>query len=57
MGWDKICIPKEAGDLGVRSLILTDKALLGKWLWRFGLEEHQLWQRVLVAKFGTDLGG
>ena len=57
VGCDTVCTPKEAGGLGVRSLILTNKALLGKWLWRFGLEEQHLWRRVLVAKFGTDLGG
>jgi hypothetical protein len=57
VGWDKVCAPKEVGGLGVRSLFLTNKALLGKWLWRFGVEGHHLWRRVLVAKFGSDLGG
>uniref|UniRef100_A0A2N9EL19 Reverse transcriptase domain-containing protein n=1 Tax=Fagus sylvatica TaxID=28930 RepID=A0A2N9EL19_FAGSY len=57
VGWDKVCIPKEVGGLGVRSLILTNKALLGKWLWRFGMEGDHLWRRVLMAKFGSDLGG
>ena len=55
--WDKVCTPKEKGGFGVRSMTLFNKALLGKWLWRFGLEEHQLWRRVLVAKYGVDLGG
>uniref|UniRef100_A0A2N9G1S1 Reverse transcriptase domain-containing protein n=1 Tax=Fagus sylvatica TaxID=28930 RepID=A0A2N9G1S1_FAGSY len=57
VGWDKVCTPKEVGGLGVRSLILTNKALLGKWLWRFGMEGDHLWRRVLMAKFGSDLGG
>jgi hypothetical protein len=57
VGWDKVCIPKEKGGLGVRNLTLFNKALLGKWLWRFGLEVHHLWRRVLVAKYGVDLGG
>uniref|UniRef100_A0A2N9GN59 Reverse transcriptase domain-containing protein n=1 Tax=Fagus sylvatica TaxID=28930 RepID=A0A2N9GN59_FAGSY len=57
VGWDKVCTPKEKGGLGVRSLTLFNKALLGKWLWRFGLEEHHLWRRVLVAKYGVDFGG
>uniref|UniRef100_A0A2N9IL89 Reverse transcriptase zinc-binding domain-containing protein n=1 Tax=Fagus sylvatica TaxID=28930 RepID=A0A2N9IL89_FAGSY len=57
MGWDKVCTPKEKGGLGVRNLTLFNKALLGKWLWRFGLEEHHLWRRVLVAKYGVELGG
>ena len=57
VGWDKVCAPKEVGGLGVRSLFLANKALMGKWLWRFGVEGHHLWQCVLVAKFGSDLGG
>jgi hypothetical protein len=57
VGWDKVCVPKAKGGLGVRSLVLFNKALLGKWLWRFGLEENNLWRRVLVVKFGVELGG
>jgi hypothetical protein len=57
VGWDKVCAPKEVGGLRVRSLVSTNKALLGKWLWRFGVEVHHLWPRVLVAKFGSNLGG
>lgn len=34
-----------------------NKALLGKWLWRFGVEESKLWRRVLMAKYGVDKGG
>ena len=57
VGWDKVCCPKEIGGLGVRNLVTFNKALLGKWLWKFGLEEHHLWHRILVAKFGVELGG
>ena len=57
VGWDKVCVPKAKGGLGVQSLVLFNKTLLGKWLWRFGLEENNLWRRVLVEKFGVELGG
>jgi hypothetical protein len=57
VGWDKVCVPKVKGGLGVQSLVLFNKALLGKWLWRFGLEENNFWRRVLVEKFGVELGG
>uniref|UniRef100_A0A2N9EK12 UDENN domain-containing protein n=1 Tax=Fagus sylvatica TaxID=28930 RepID=A0A2N9EK12_FAGSY len=40
-----------------RHLILFNRALLGKWLWRFGLEEEHLWRWVLVAKYGVERGG
>ena len=42
---------------GVRKLVDLNKALLGKWLWRFGLEEHRLHRCVLVAKYGLSGGG
>ena len=57
VGWDKVCTPKEKGGLGVKSMTLFNKALLGKWLWRFGLEEHHLWRRGLVVKYGVEIGG
>jgi hypothetical protein len=57
VGWDKVCVPKAKGGLGVRSLVLFNKALLGKWLWWFGLEEDHFWWQVLVAKYGVELGG
>ena len=57
VGWDKVCTPKAKGGLGIRSLVLLNKALLGKWLWRFGLEENNLWRRVVVEKFGVVIGG
>ena len=57
VGWDKVCVPKAKGRLGIRSLVLLNKALLGKWLWRFGLKENNLLQQVLAAKFGVELEG
>jgi len=34
-----------------------NKALLGKWLWRFGVEETRLWRRVVALKFREEWGG
>ena len=52
-----MCAPLEYGELGVRKLTTFNKALLGKWLWRFGIEETRLWRRVVVLKFGEEWGG
>ena len=57
VGWNKVCAPLEIGGLGVRKLTTFNKALLGKWLWRFGLEETRLWRRVVALKFGEEWGG
>ena len=52
-------LPIAKGGLGIRKLTTFNKALLGKWLWRFGIEENRLWRRVVALKFGEDffLGG
>jgi hypothetical protein len=55
--WDQVCSPMDCGGLGVKNLTLFNKALLGKWLWRFGVEETHLWRRVIVAKYGMEWGG
>ena len=57
VGWDKVCAPLENGGLGVRKLTTFNKALLRKWLWRFGVEETRLWRRVVALKFGEEWGG
>ena len=36
---------------------LFNEALLGKWLWRFGLEKDALWRKVIEVKYGYRWGG
>ena len=50
-------MPKANGGLGIRKLTTFNKALLGKWLWQFGVEENRLWRRVVALKFGEEWGG
>ena len=57
VGWNKVCAPLENGGLGVRKLTTFNKALLGKWLWWFGIEETRLWRRVVALKFRVEWGG
>ena len=52
VGWDKVCTPIANDGLGIRKLTTFNKALLGKWLWRFGKEENRLWRRVVTSNFG-----
>ncbi|GAU41808.1 hypothetical protein TSUD_299740 [Trifolium subterraneum] len=60
--WDRICLRKEEGGLGVRRVKEFNLALLGKWCWRLLQDTEGLWFRVLAAKYGIrdgqmDCGG
>lgn len=39
IAWKEVCAPKESGGLRVKISEVANKALLSKWLWRFGHEE------------------
>ena len=43
--------------LGIQKLTTFNQSLLGKWLWRFGLEENKLWRQVVTVKYGEEWGG
>ena len=57
VNWDRVCTPIDQGGLGVQDLISFNKVLLGKWLWRFGVEESKLCRCVFVVKYGVEGGG
>lgn len=41
----------ERGGLGIRDLRDLNRALLAKWLWRYGKEPNALWRKVIDAKY------
>jgi len=55
--WATICSPISLGGLGIKKVILFNAALLGKWLWRFGIENDALWRQVIKVKYGCIWGG
>ena len=57
VNWDLICTPFLNGGLNIRSLRQFNEALLGKWLWRFGVERESLWRQVVMVKYGALEGG
>ena len=55
--WATVCNPIASGSLGIRKVRLFNEALLGKWLWRFGMARAALWRQVIGGKYGCEWGG
>jgi hypothetical protein len=56
VNWQSICLPIPEGGLGIRHLVPFNKALLGKWHWRFAKEKNAFWREVIVSKYGSGRG-
>ena len=54
INWGTICLSKENGGLGIRSFSNFNKALLGKWNWRFIEEENFVWRVIISLKYGME---
>jgi hypothetical protein len=56
VSWSKFCFSISKGGLGINNLLVFNRALFGKWLWRYGCG-REAWLRVVVdSKFGSLLG-
>ncbi|RVW95673.1 putative ribonuclease H protein [Vitis vinifera] len=53
VNWERVCEEGEGG-LGLRKLVPLNKALLGKWVWRFARAKDEMWKQVLMAKYGQE---
>ena len=49
-----MCTEKGQGGLGLRKLSIPNKALLGKWIWRFALEMKIKWKHLISSKYGEE---
>ena len=51
--WDMVCNPYSHGGLAIKNLRRFNEALLGKWLWRFGVDRDAFWRKVIMVKYGS----
>ena len=56
VGWNKVFSPIVNWRLGFWRITTFNKALLGKWLWRYGVEQGQPWRGIIQAKYREQLG-
>ncbi|GMJ02687.1 hypothetical protein like AT4G29090 [Hibiscus trionum] len=52
--WETVCKPMKYGGLGIRDLKTKNRALLNKWIWRYGGEKGSMWRSVIDAKYNLD---
>lgn len=50
---DKDILPKRQGGLCIQNLVLHNKCLLMKWLWRCTWEEQSFWKEIIITKHGA----
>jgi hypothetical protein len=53
VSWSKVCSPIAEGGLGVRNLLLFNRALLEEWLWCYAFKREALWRVVVDCKYGS----
>ncbi|XP_059068365.1 uncharacterized protein LOC131858903 [Cryptomeria japonica] len=51
LAWDKICHPKELGGAGIHALVIQNKALGAKLIWKLYADPLSKWASVMLAKY------
>ena len=52
--WNSVCNLKINGGLGIGDVGTKNRALLNKWVWRYGEEPRAMWKAIIDSKYGGD---
>jgi hypothetical protein len=53
VNWSKVCNPISEGGLDIKNLMMFNRALIGKWLWHYGIEREAWWRIAVDSKFDS----
>ncbi|GMJ04378.1 hypothetical protein HRI_004107000 [Hibiscus trionum] len=54
VNWQSICQPSDVGGLKVKNLAIQNKALLGKWVWKFANDTNCPWREMMCCKYNIN---
>lgn len=52
--WVTLTKNEKNGGMGVRNRLMHNRRLIMKWLWRFNIDDNQLWKQVTKANYGEE---
>ena len=55
--WSTVSLDKRKWGMRMKNFALLNKALLGKWSWRYTNEKEVFWNQVIRGKYGEERGG
>lgn len=51
IAWDKVCVPKERGGMGILNIRIFNESLLAKWWWKLLAHPESPWSSIIRGKY------
>ena len=53
VNWEKVCMLRQNGGMGIINIQIQNEALLAKWLWKAKQETNGYWSQTMMRLYGT----